>query len=586
MEKITYHLGLQPNKRNTPFPIYVNVRCHAMGVYCRFATNLKILSGLWDSSKKRGIMSYYVNCDEMYLLNWRLANICNEVEKHIANIYKNEKFFKNPSTLKKEIHTLHIVIKQVSKKTPTFAEEERIETQLTQITMAKKTVTPKIDIVKELRDYVTENKMHWDNRVSVGYLERFLESYGNKQYKDLSLMATTKGFTAFSEHLKKVGDKKGNDFSMTTYNKYRACLKKLFERVFVQKLGIITQTTLNDIVVVKEENKTDQKGNEIALTMEELWKIYEYQPENIYEEKAKDNLLFLCCAGVRKSDKENMENKELEVFAQKKTARRQTQTFVFSWADEIIDKWSSRKDSPTLSENALYKYIKIVSKNAGITGKHLIITQNAKKEIKQEYKERWECIGTHTGRRTFATNCWLMGMPKSKIKEFTGHTEKMVDHYVKAQEKDKDKFEEKVLNKEITLIPYVAKYFGTGVQGGVANYIAQQQPTETTQQPSTTVQQASNGIINDNVEALKVLSFLDINTDDLTDEQLNDINFVTRLIVRKELEMQEKYGVDFYQYQHFYHNLKMIYAQQMTMGERKKKLQEYLNECANKKNIK
>ena len=46
---------------------------------------------------------------------------------------------------------------------------------------------------------------------------------------------------------------------------------------------------------------------------------------------------------------------------------------------------------------------------------------------------KWTMISTHTGRRSFATNAYLAGMPKMQIRSITGHTsDEMLERYIRA----------------------------------------------------------------------------------------------------------------------------------------------------------
>ena len=49
--------------------------------------------------------------------------------------------------------------------------------------------------------------------------------------------------------------------------------------------------------------------------------------------------------------------------------------------------------------------------------------------------EKWQLVSTHTARRSFATNMYLMGVPSITIMRITGHkTEKAFMRYIKLDE--------------------------------------------------------------------------------------------------------------------------------------------------------
>lgn len=486
MNKITYYITLLPNKSNTPYPVFVSVGCRKLNVQCRFATGLKVHPSIWSNATKRAVPCSYVNVDYVFEVNYKLNNICQAIEKHINAIYKKPQLFEIPDKLKKKIHELYYIIKDEAKKLPTFVNEvnqpikKEIEEneQLKPYTMAKTTKKIKEvggkrkyknDIPNEIYKWLNGHKKHTynnDNKSTLEYLEIFLSKHGNKQFANIQSLATTKAFKAWTNFFETNKTKSGKPFSATTANKYINTLLKLIRYVYVEDKEVITPTQLTNIIIKKFDNHTDQKGNEIALTVEELWKIYNYQPQNRKEEIAKDTLLFLCTSSVRISDNEEMMlSNNIKEFAQRKTSHRQSRIFCFKWAEEIIEKWTNRDDKPHISNSKgdLVNTMKIVAKNAGINGPHLVITQDAGKRATTEQKERWELVATHTGRRTFATLCWEMGMEKTTIAEYTCQSPKMVDHYIKSNETKKKQFVENVKNGDIILPPYYPHFFDGGV---------------------------------------------------------------------------------------------------------------------------
>jgi integrase len=80
-------------------------------------------------------------------------------------------------------------------------------------------------------------------------------------------------------------------------------------------------------------------------------------------------------------------------------------------AMQIIEKY--KYELPNVSEQNLNKAIKDICKIAGLNRPFT----NEKGTFKLS-----EIITSHDGRRSFATNCYLNGIPASQIMEITGHT--------------------------------------------------------------------------------------------------------------------------------------------------------------------
>ena len=51
------------------------------------------------------------------------------------------------------------------------------------------------------------------------------------------------------------------------------------------------------------------------------------------------------------------------------------------------------------------------------------ITTYTGNQRKDDIKEKWELVGTHTGRRTFIVNCLSLGIPPNVVMKWTGHSD-------------------------------------------------------------------------------------------------------------------------------------------------------------------
>ena len=51
------------------------------------------------------------------------------------------------------------------------------------------------------------------------------------------------------------------------------------------------------------------------------------------------------------------------------------------------------------------------------------ITSYKGNQRKDEVKEKWELVSTHTGRKTFIVNCLSLGIAPNVIMKWTGHSD-------------------------------------------------------------------------------------------------------------------------------------------------------------------
>lgn len=90
---------------------------------------------------------------------------------------------------------------------------------------------------------------------------------------------------------------------------------------------------------------------------------------------------------------------------------------------------------PVMRYDTILKDIRVIAELMGWTAKTRI---NTGKGDKGEGRRFCDLIGTHTARRSFATNAYAAGVPLSSIMAITGHsTEGMLRRYLKLQKVDK-----------------------------------------------------------------------------------------------------------------------------------------------------
>jgi integrase len=172
----------------------------------------------------------------------------------------------------------------------------------------------------------------------------------------------------------------------------------------------------------------------VYIKESEIMKLYRHDfSGNPRLEKVRDLFVFGCCTGLRFSDYSDIKPTNIvkvdgEYFI--KVVTRKTGELVIIPANplilEMFNKYSNNANKlPAAPSNQKFnEYIKEACKAAGLDETGRLMTAPE--------KPLWECISSHTARRSFATNLFLEGYPNLEIMKITGHrTEKAFLTYIK-----------------------------------------------------------------------------------------------------------------------------------------------------------
>jgi integrase len=180
----------------------------------------------------------------------------------------------------------------------------------------------------------------------------------------------------------------------------------------------------------------------VFLTDKEIISLYRYDFSNNKRiEQVRDLFVFGCCVGLRYSDYSNIKpehiiHKEGEYFIKMKTQK--TGELVIIPCNpvvlQIFDKYAANPNKlpTTISNQKFNDYIKEACKDAGLTEVGRLSTEPT--------KPLYECISSHTARRSFATNLYLESFPVMDLMRITGHkTEKAFRGYIRHTKLDSAK---------------------------------------------------------------------------------------------------------------------------------------------------
>lgn len=167
--------------------------------------------------------------------------------------------------------------------------------------------------------------------------------------------------------------------------------------------------------------KPSSETDEIALSFQELTKLYEHDFKNTRLEKVRDVFVFGCATGMRYSDysrisKENIRDGQIVINTKKQKSNVGIPLNSFSKA--ILEKYDF--DLPLISAQKFREYIKEACKKVGFTNP-IQKTSFIGNERIEETIPKHKLISSHTARRTFITLSLEKGMRPDIVMSITGH---------------------------------------------------------------------------------------------------------------------------------------------------------------------
>lgn len=418
-ENIKFAFYLKAPKKNIPTAIIFRVTYK--GQRYNFGTGVKIIPIQWNESTQRAFVSF------------RLPELCNR-NNEIVN-YRLDEMQKSFESLRLEIANNPDYLTNFAfhlKKKFMIRKKKEVQLDIFQII--------NLAIISSTKAEGTKDNYKRGLEAFKSFITYRKES-GNAitGFKDIN----TDLINELSEYLSAGKYKK--DLSVRTINdlvRYAVAAIKLVPSEHLPK------SQAQNIKAISLEDKTSDK-NEISLRDDEVMKLWRYEPTSDRDKQIKDLFLLACTTGQRISDISKVaegvkEKNGIKYFSvvQEKTSEKVEVPILFQIADNILNKYGSTL--PSFDRSAINKRIKVIAKEAGITGIETISHHkigNDKPIV--EKKERYELIGTHTGRRTFVGLLLVRGKTYEEISQYTGHktTSVIGTSYDKTNAMDRKLFE-------------------------------------------------------------------------------------------------------------------------------------------------
>lgn len=211
-------------------------------------------------------------------------------------------------------------------------------------------------------------------------------------------------------------------------------------KIFLKKAKERGYTIANDL---DNFTKTKEESISVALSEEEIEKLVAFDfSKDKRLENARDLMILGLWTGLRVSDVMALpnidpESKFIEVEPQK-TRNTSGIKVVIPLHHHIKEMIRKRGMPKSIIECSFNKFIKEVCKAVGFNDdvEGMLMNPKTKRKERGVFK-KWQLISSHTCRRSFATNLYLMNFPTLSIMKITGHsTEASFLKYIKVTPKE------------------------------------------------------------------------------------------------------------------------------------------------------
>lgn len=407
--KITFNLK-EPNKAESLILLF----CRWNGNLVKLSTRHRIECKTWNAEKQRCVVSKSKFCESTNAVCESTNRFLKELMEAIHSYVDSENFHETittPSTAKEHIE------RQIESLVD--AEEKKLmKLQQTPIEFFKEYVERK-RIDTHTGRYIGERtKIH--QRTVIHRLELFLVD--TRLPNDFSTFTSKKFDAQFTEWCYSKKNYKQN----TVYATY-GVLKPLLNAA--KEEGFALSDTYKTL-----KGKCNEVDN-IYLTEEEIEKIYRLDIPNLIEkgeidskstiEETRDLFIVGCWTGLRRSDLSRLnkayfdvKNKTITVTAEK--TKRQIVIPMHPFVLELWHKYNG--EFPSLRDKHRANiHIRECARHAKID-EEVRIVENRGGIVSTLSFKKYQLIGMHTGRRSFATNMYKRKFPTIAIMRLTGHT--------------------------------------------------------------------------------------------------------------------------------------------------------------------
>ncbi|SFE03896.1 tyrosine-type recombinase/integrase [Spirosoma endophyticum] len=227
----------------------------------------------------------------------------------------------------------------------------------------------------------------------------------------------------------------GKGFTTNNVGKYIATLKVFLNEATLsqKKLGVTVDQSYRE----KRFKAVKEDADNIYLSEQEIQHLYNLNlTDKPRLERVRDLFVVGCYTGLRFSDFTALRPEYIkDGLIRMEQFKTQGKVVIpcHPVVKTLLEKYSGQLPQ-SISNQKMNDYLKELCHFAGIISKESKAQTKGGKRV-TSVLEKWQMVSTHTARRSFATNMYLLGVPAITIMRITGYkTEKAFMQYIKLDE--------------------------------------------------------------------------------------------------------------------------------------------------------
>ena len=286
-----------------------------------------------------------------------------------------------------------------------------------------------MDIIAYMYDFARTSKRSKNYRRSYLNLARKLSKFAAQHRIEVTTeVVNDRVLEEFVDFLRVEGLMKSTIFCLVTR------VKTILRRMQAEDIQV--NRSCFDFCVESEQ------GNAIYLTSDEVRQIAALQIKKREVAIIRDVFVVGCLTGMRYSDYVALTSSNIVGNTIVRRTKKTGETVVIPihpLVREILARRGGEFPCYKSSQSNFNKVIKNICKRAGVKGE-VLVERTVGTRVQRKRIKRYTLVGSHTARRSFATNLYLSGVSAGRIMLLTGHkTEDAFFRYIRINKEENAK---------------------------------------------------------------------------------------------------------------------------------------------------